>query len=48
MQDIGLRGHLESEGSLNHGNILEILDIVAAEKPELRNHIENSPGNANY
>lgn len=47
-QDIGLRGHIECEGSLNRGNFLEILDVMASENPVLRKRRENSPGNAKY
>lgn len=38
-QDIGLRGHREHESSMNKGNFLEILELVASENSTLRNRL---------
>ena len=47
-QDIGLRGHREHETSMNKGNFLEILELVASESSILKKRIKETPRNAKY
>ncbi len=47
-QDIGLRGHRESVESLNRGNFIEILMLVAKHNDLVEHHINNNPRNAMY
>ena len=47
-QEIGLRGHRESEDDLNRGNFLEILSLVAAHDPVVQRKLTDGPQNAVY
>ena len=47
-QEIALRGHKESQTSLNRGNFLEILELVANHDPIIRRRLTDGPRNATY
>ena len=47
-QDIGLRGHRESQSSLNRGNFLEILSLVASQDTTVQERLLCGPRNAVY
>ena len=47
-QEIGLRGHNESEESLNRGNFLEILKLVALHDKTVQDRLQQGPRNAMY
>ncbi len=47
-QDIGLRGHRESQLSLNRGNFLEILSLVASHDTTVQERLLHGPKNAVY
>ena len=47
-QDIGLRGHRESQSSLNRGNFLEILNLVASHDATVQERLLHGPRNAVY
>jgi hypothetical protein len=47
-QGIAQRGHNEGEESLNRGNFLEILSLIAEYNEEIRKKIESQPRNAKY
>ena len=47
-QDIGLRGHRESQSSLNRGNFLEILSLVASHDTTVQERLLCGPRNAVY
>ena len=46
--EIALRGHDESESSLNKGNFLEIFSIIAKHDPIVQERIDKGPKNATY
>ena len=48
LQEIALRGHRESQTSLNRGNFLEILELVANHDPGIRRRLADGPRNATY
>lgn len=41
-QELAFRGHREGPDSLNKGNYLELLDLLAEEEPDLKMHLESS------
>ena len=47
-QEIGIRGHREDKSSMNRGNILELLDLVAKHDTIIQHKITNTPQNATY
>ena len=47
-QEIGLRGHKESEDSLNRGNFLEILKLVALHDKTVQDRLQQRPRNGMY
>ena len=47
-QEIALRGHRENNDSLNKGNFLELLHLVANHDPVVKHRLENGPKNAMY
>ena len=47
-QEIALRGHREGEDSMNRGNFLEILNLVAIHDPVINERLKNGPRNAKY
>ena len=47
-QEIGLRGHNESEDSLNRGNFLEILKLVALHDKTVQDRLQQGPKNSMY
>ena len=47
-QNIGLRGHRESEESVNKGNFLEILDLLARHDQTVSEKLKHAPRNALY
>ena len=47
-QEISFRGHDERESSLNKGNFLEILDLVAKHDPIVKERLSHGPRNAKY
>lgn len=53
-QDIGLRGHRETESDdkksnfVNMGNFLEIIRLVKLESETAKNNLDNLPRNATY
>ena len=47
-QEIGLRGHNESEDSLNRGNFLEILKLVALHDNTVQDRLQQGPRNTMY
>ena len=47
-QDIGLRGHHESQSSLNRGNFLEILSLVESHDTTVQERLLCGPRNAVY
>ena len=48
LQEIALRGHRESQTSLNRRNFLEILELVANHDPGVRHRLADGPRNATY
>ena len=46
-QNMALRGHTVQETSQNKGNVLEVLDLLAAHS-EFKNRLSNSPRNCKY
>ena len=47
-QNMALRGHDEQDTSLNKGNFLEILDLLAAHSDEFKDRLSTSPRNCKY
>lgn len=47
-QEIGLRGHRESERSLNRGNFMEILQLVALHDKSVQDRLQQGPRNCMY
>lgn len=47
-QEIALRGHREGEDSINRGNFLEILNLVATHDTVINERLKNGPKNAKY
>ena len=47
-QEVALRGHRESNDSLNRDNLLELLHLVAHHDPVIKHRLENGPKNAMY
>ena len=47
-QEIALHGHRETQTSLNRGNFLEILDLVANHDPIVHRRLTDGPRNATY
>ena len=47
-QEIGIRGHREDKSSVNRGNFLELLDLVAKHDTVIQQKITNTPQNATY
>ena len=47
-QEIGIRGHRESSESMNRGNFLELLHLVAKHDSVVQQRFSNSPKNAIY
>ena len=47
-KEISFRGHDERESSLNKGNFLEILDLVAKHDPIVKERLSHGPRNAKY
>ena len=47
-QEIALRGHRESDNSVNRGNFLEILNVVASHDSTVQQKLMNGPRNAAY
>ena len=47
-QEIALRGHREGEDSINRGNFLEILNLVATHDTVINERFKNGPKNAKY
>ena len=47
-QEIALHGHIEDESSMNRGNFLEILNLVANHDPVIKDQLKNGPKNAKY
>ena len=47
-QELGLRGHREGSESVNPGNFLEILHLVAQHDPLVKCRIDNGPRNSTY
>ena len=47
-QEISFRGHRESVNSVNRGNFLEILGLVAKHDPVVQHMLTNGPRNASY
>ncbi len=47
-QEIGLRGHNESERSLNRGNFMEILQLVALHDKSVQDRLRQGPKNGMY
>lgn len=43
-QELAFRGHYEDDNSLNKGNYLELLDLLAMEESNMRDHLENATG----
>jgi len=46
--EIALRGHDESESSLNKGHFLEIFSVIAKHDPIVQEYIDKGPKNATY
>ena len=46
--EIALRGHDESDVSLNKGNFRQILEVVAKHDPVIKQRLEQGPRNATY
>ena len=42
-QEISLRGHRESEGSLNRGNFVEILKLIALHDKDIQDRLQHGP-----
>ena len=47
-QQIALRGHREGEKSMNKGNDLEILNLIALLDPVIKEKLKNAPKHAKY
>ncbi len=47
-QEISFRGHDESDSSLNKGNLLEILGVLAKHDPIIEDRLFHGPRNAKY
>ena len=47
-QGIALRGHREGEDSLNRGNFLSLLELVAKHNPKIADRITTGLKNARY
>ena len=47
-QEISIRGHKESNNSMNRGNFLEILSLVAKHDPIVQHRLSDGPKNALY
>ena len=47
-QDLGLRGHRESQSSLNRGNFLEVLHLIAKHDKVVEERLQCGPRNAAY
>ena len=47
-QEIAIRGHREDKSSMNRGNFLELLDLVAKHDTVIQHKITNIPHNATY
>ena len=47
-QDLGLRGHRESQSSLNRGNFLEVLHLIAKHDKVVEERLQCGPRNATY
>ena len=47
-QEIALRGHREGEESMNKGNYLEILNVIALHDPVINERLKNGPKHAKY
>ena len=47
-QEIALRGHREGEESMNKGNYLEILNLIALHDPVINERLKNGPKHAKY
>ena len=47
-QEIALRGHRETQTSLNRGNFREILELIANHDPIIRCRLTDGPRNATY
>ena len=47
-QEIGIRGHREDKSSMNRGNFLELVDLVAKHDTVVQQKIANAPQNATY
>ena len=47
-QEISIRGHKESSNSMNRGNFLEILSLIAKHDPIVQHRLRDGPNNALY
>ena len=47
-QDLPLRGHRESDDSLNQGNFLEMLNLLAKHDQTIKEKLQSLPNNASY
>lgn len=47
-QNLAQRGHFENERSMNRGNFLELLSLVARSDPIVNEKLTNNPQNAKY
>ena len=47
-QQIALRGHQEGEESMNKGNYVEILNLIALHDPVINERLKNGPKHAKY
>ena len=47
-QEIALRGHREGVSSINKGNFLELIDLLALYDPIVRDRLGHGPHNAQY
>ena len=47
-QEIALRGHREGYSTINKGNVLEILHLVASHDPIVQQRLSEGPRNAVY
>ena len=47
-QEIGLRGHRESERSLNRGKFMEMLQLVALHDKSVQDRLQQGPRNCMY
>lgn len=48
VQGLALRGNDESEESLNRGNFIELINLLAKNDPIVKNRIESGPRNSKY